>query len=75
MASNFTETFLFDIILGREFDIWESIDYKGDWCAFCGEDRDAGKFCYNCGQRMEERNITKKRKRRIPKKEATKLIN
>ena len=48
---DFTNTFLSQITLGRQFNAYESINYTGHWCEFCGEDNGGGKFCYACGKR------------------------
>ena len=45
---------VFDITLGRPFNLEECIAYNGHWCDFCNEDNGGGKFCYNCGKRQIE---------------------
>jgi len=50
---DFTNTFLSQITLGRQFNAYECINYTGHWCEFCGEDNGGGKFCYECGKREE----------------------
>jgi len=45
---------VFEITLGRPFNVAECVAYKGHWCEFCDEDNGGGKFCYNCGQRESD---------------------
>ena len=44
---------VYEISLYKSFSATECVEYRGQWCAECGEDNGGCLFCYNCGVRKE----------------------